>query len=408
MAHRSYPSPDGNWALVVEMDSLGTWEPCRLVRMDGSSPGRKVGPPAAGCTSASWSLDGKWMYLNSASGGVYHIWRQRFPEGEPEQITSGPTEEEGIAMAADGRSFITSVGIKQRAVWVHDPGGDRQISLEGYAYAPRFIAEEKRLCYRILEPGELWLAELDSGRNERLLPGFRIASTLRATGDPGYDISPDGRRLLLAASDRSGKTRLWLAPLDRRSPPRQVPDVEGDHPFFGPGEEIYFRAVEGNSGFAYRVRENGTGLRRITEHPIFQIQGVSPDGQWVLAHLPVPGKEGAVATMAFPATGGSPVRFLSFAMLNPVRWSPDGRLLYLVMRESGMSASVGQTYVVPLPPGRALPEIPPEGIQSAAEIAKLPGVRVMDVYDVAPGPTPEVYAFSRETVQRNLYRIPVP
>ncbi len=66
------------------------------------------------------------------------------------------------------------------------------------------------------------------------------------------------------------------------------------------------------------------------------------------------------------------------------------------------------TYVLPLPPGKMLPNIPPGGFQSEAEIATLPGVRVIDVADVAPGPTPDVYAFSRQTVQRNLYRIPIP
>src|SRR5262249_15023788 len=37
MAHRSYPSPDGNWVIVVEMTDRGAWQPCRLVPMDGSS-----------------------------------------------------------------------------------------------------------------------------------------------------------------------------------------------------------------------------------------------------------------------------------------------------------------------------------------------------------------------------------
>ncbi|HWU37975.1 MAG TPA: protein kinase, partial [Candidatus Acidoferrum sp.] len=52
MAHRSYPSPDGRWALVVEMDR-GVWLPCRLVPLDGNSAGRQVGPPDAGCTFAA-------------------------------------------------------------------------------------------------------------------------------------------------------------------------------------------------------------------------------------------------------------------------------------------------------------------------------------------------------------------
>ena len=72
------------------------------------------------------------------------------------------------------------------------------------------------------------------------------------------------------------------------------------------------------------------------------------------------------------------------------------------------AGGAGRSYVVPLPSGRMLPEIPAGGFRSEAEIAKLPGVRVIDTPDVAPGPTPEVYAFSRETVQRNLYRVPAP
>jgi hypothetical protein len=37
----------------------------------------------------------------------------------------------------------------------------------------------------------------------------------------------------------------------------------------------------------------------------------------------------------------------------------------------------------------------------------VPGVQVIDAYDVAPGPLAEVYAFTRPTTQRNLYRVPV-
>ena len=35
---------------------------------------------------------------------------RRFPNGAPEQITFDPTEEEGIAVAPDGNSLVTSVG----------------------------------------------------------------------------------------------------------------------------------------------------------------------------------------------------------------------------------------------------------------------------------------------------------
>ena len=234
------------------------------------------------------------------------------------------------------------------------------------------------------------------------MPGFPIVENVLGLG---WDISPDGRRVVLEALDREGKHRLWLAPLDRRSPPRQISNVEGDGPLFGPRGEIFFRAREGDYGFAYRVREDGTGLQKAIEYPVIETMTVSRDGQWLVVHAR-PSEERTGAVLAFPLGGGPPVRIYGPGM--GVKWSQDGRLLFLrVSSSSSYSGKAGTTYVVPLPPGRALPEIPPGGFRSEEEIAKLLGVRVIDSPDVAPGPSPGIYAFSREMVQRNLYRIPV-
>src|SRR5258708_4842155 len=251
------PAPYGKWALIVEMD--GAWLPCRLVPMDGSSAGHSVGPQGVACTFAAWSPDGKWMYFSSSAGGSFHTWRQRFPNGAPEQITSGPTEEEGIAMAADGRSFVTAVGQRQRPVSLHTPSGDRQISLEGYAYDPRFTPDFKKLCYRILkgsqpssDPTELWIADLDSGSTQALWPGYSVLG-----GGHQYSISADGREVVFSGSDGDVKARrLWLAPLDRHSGPRPIPNTEGARmPYFAPGGEIYF---PGADGFVYKIRPDGS------------------------------------------------------------------------------------------------------------------------------------------------------
>src|SRR2546421_7426450 len=40
---------------------------------------------------------------------------------------------------------------------------------------------------------------------------------------------------------------LWLAPLDRHSPPRQIPDIEGEQPVFGATGEVFFRSEEHTS-----------------------------------------------------------------------------------------------------------------------------------------------------------------
>jgi hypothetical protein len=94
--------------------------------------------------------------------------------------------------------------------------------------------------------------------------------------------------------------------------------------------------------------------------------------------------------------------------LGSLAWQPDGNILYLSVSTSMNTArAVGHTYLIPLAPGKLLPPIPAGGFHSESEIAALPGVRVIDAGDVAPGPTPGTYAYSRQTVQRNLYRIPL-
>jgi hypothetical protein len=51
--------------------------------------------------------------------------------------------------------------------------------------------------------------------------------------------------------------------------------------------------------------------------------------------------------------------------------------------------------------------IPEGGFRSDEDLAKAPRVEFIDSDDVAFGTIAGMYAFSRETVQRNLYRVPL-
>jgi serine/threonine protein kinase len=406
MAHRSYLSPDGKWVLVVEMDN-GEWLPCRVVPTSGGTADKQVGLVSAPCTNAAWSPDGRWMYLSLHGEDNFHIWRQRFPDGQPEQLTSGPTEEEGVALTPDGRSLITSVGLRQRVVSIHRDHVDRQVSVEGYAYMPSLSPDGQRIYYRILKGGtspflggsELWVADVSTGKNEPLLAGFVVT---------GYDVSKDGRRVVFSAVDSAGKNRLWVTPTDRSGAPQQVPGVEGNMPFFGLPGELIFQAIEGKSTYAFRIREDGTGRQKLTPNEVSQLQGISPDRQFVIGSSWNEGNRQNLVTMAFPISGAPPVPILG-GPLCFLRWQPDERFLYLsVGLGMNTARASGHTYVIPLTPGKVFPKIPQDGFRSEAEIAALPGVRVIEAADIAPGNSPEIYAFSRQTVQRNLYRIPLP
>ena len=383
---------------IVDEDHL--WLPCRLVPSDGSSSGRPVGPPRGGCTVAAWSLDQQWMYFTSNAVGDNHIWRQRFPNGVPEQVTSGPTSEQGIALARDGRSLVTAMALENVSLWVHDAKGERPVSLEGNAAQPKFTRDGRTLLYRIVRTppsefafyrdlGEVRVVDLESGRSEPLAPGLPALD---------YDIDFDGKQVVLQTEDRDGKARLWLAPVDRSTPPRQIANVEGGYPRFGSNGEVFFRRKEGKTGFVYRVEQDGSGMRKALAQPTLLHGNISRDGKWLIAWAPLPGDK-PPAWQAFPLNGGPPVPVSASMTLH---WSLDGRSAFTTP-----FAGESWAWALPLADG-GLPSIPAGGFVSEKDVARVPGARRIDGTGIVPGPSADVYAFYRGTTLRNLYRIPIP
>lgn len=205
-------------------------------------------------------------------------------------------------------------------------------------------------------PSELRVVDLDSGRNEALLPRFGVFGPL----DGAYDISQDGKKVVVSALDREGKSRLWVVPLDRQSPPHQIPNVEGRQPKFGRSGEIFFWALEGLSGYVYGVREDGTELHKAFQQPVARIYNVSQNGQWLLAKLP--SSQGSI-TAALPVHGGPGVSIFAGGKASDanLNWSPDGRSISISFTAL---LSTGCTYFVPLPLGKSFPAVPPSGFRT--------------------------------------------
>jgi len=108
MVHHSHLAPDGRWVLVILMNSFGKLVQCRVVPFDGSGQEQLVGPKDATCTTAHGPRRQMGVRKCESGRSFSHL-AQRFPDGSPEQ--SPPVQQRrSIAMAADGKSFITSVG----------------------------------------------------------------------------------------------------------------------------------------------------------------------------------------------------------------------------------------------------------------------------------------------------------
>jgi DNA-binding winged helix-turn-helix (wHTH) protein len=405
MAHYSYASPDRKSALVVEMNGQGDWAPCRLISLDGQSQARSVGPEGA-CTSAGWAPDGSWMYFIATIEGQSHLWRQRFPHGQPEQITFGPTEEEGLAVERDGRSVITSIGVRASAIWIHDDEGERSLSSEGEIVAesspPSFTADNKALYYLLRHPPagsgpELWRMTVDSGKSEAVFPGVSMFA---------YDVSPDDKQVVYATTGRDGKSQLWLAPIDRSSGPKQIGQPGGTMPHFGLGGKILFQIAEGDSNYLEQMNEDGSGRTKVVPYPIIGIEGISPGRKWLLGMVPYSdGKSVVPMNMAIPLDGGPPLRMC--AGYCPSTWSSSGSFL-LIPVEAPSQTSAGRSLAIPVGPGESLPAFPPGGIKLGAEPDVMPGSQSVNRAVLVPGKDLSHFAYVNTSAHRNLYRISLP
>lgn len=306
-------------------------------------------------------------------------------------------------MAANGRSLITSVGIQDSTVWVHDAQGEHQISSEGSAGAPQFSPDSQKLYYlRAYGQNaslELWVNELASGASKPVLSGYSLG--VCGVGTQHYALSHDGTEIAFSMQDKSGQSNVWIAPTDGRSAPRQIESkTSEDCPFFLPNGDLVFRAAEGEENFLYRVKSDGTGRRKISDEPIFDFYGVSPDGRWALAVIRGSDNSRPYSVVAFPIDGGQTVPVC--LGLCPAIWDRSGKSLYLYFPNSGDK----NTYILPLQ-HTGLPILPPAGISSSEELSSLK-VPVVAQKVFESGGTPLLYAYTRSTVRRNLYRLPLP
>ena len=75
---------------------------------------------------------------------------------------------------------------------------------------------------------------------------------------------------------------------------------------------------------------------------------------------------------------------------------------------SGAIDAGGKTIAIPLRGGRMLPPLPPNGIQSRSDLDSISGLRVIYQPSAVAGPDLATDAFTRTSVHRNLYRMPLP
>jgi hypothetical protein len=219
-------------------------------------------------------------------------------------------------VAPDGRSLITALGIRRSSIWIHDSTGERAIVAEGYAKLPR-LSRDGRVFF-LLRPAadseifELRALSLATGAVRTLVPGVSILD---------YDISRDESEVAFTTRERA-ESQVWIAPLDRRSPPRLVASA-ADQVSFGLQDELIVRSLQASRNRVMRISKDGARRDEIEAPPVHEKGQVSPDGRWVIVYSPGSAATEPSRTLAVPVDGGAARRVC--IPYCDVGWSRDGR-----------------------------------------------------------------------------------
>ncbi len=194
---------------------------------------------------------------------------------------------------------------------------------------------------------DLWLGDARTGK--------RIGRLVKSEVDPNFEelrllysqsaFSPDGRRIAFTAQ-RKGKDVLYLFDVRSRKQIRRfdLPIESVTNPSWSPdGTRLVFSGIEGGISDLYIIKDDGTGLRRLTHDKYGDVQPQwSPDGRTIAfasdrdsASFDLLRFNPLRITLLDLATGAITVIPGQAGLnINP-QWSPDGRAIAYVSDRTG-------------------------------------------------------------------------
>lgn len=218
-----------------------------------------------------------------------------------------------------------------------------------------------------------------------------------------YDLSHDGKQIAFDALDEHGQSHLWIASLDHRQPPRRLEsDFPETSPLFGPSGALFSQSYEAGHSYIYRRTQSDGEPQKVLSHPISVLHTISPDGRWIVAEVPVSDVDATRGVMAHSVDDRSAIRVCH--NLCDLLWTHDGKYLHIGLPGSSESSAGFRTFEHH---GDSFPKLPAAGIESESDLTDIHGVVNVAPGFAHPGPNGTRYAFDRQGMHRNIYRIPI-
>lgn len=287
--------------------------------------------------SSAWLEDGSGLVVSAFERGSTppQIWYLNYPSGEVRRITNDFHWYGGLSLTADSSSMVAQQSDQMTNIWVA-PNGDasraRQITSSNDAGGRQGLSwtPDGKIVYHSLASGnrDIWIMDAD-GSNQKQL-------TVNAGASFNPIVTADGRYIVFVKGDN-----IWRMDIDG-SNSKQLTHGKSDlDPHCSPDSKwmVYTNLLYGKPTL-WKVAIDGGDSVQLTNR-YSELPAVSPDGKWIASLYWNEQSNVPKRIAIIPFAGGEPIKQFdspqSEIVLQPIRWTPDGRAITYADKRSGVS-----------------------------------------------------------------------
>ena len=336
-------SPDGTTIVCTQLQTQGGYHVViTFINVNDGTVSKLRTRRWSWMNSLVWTPDSRalWMVAQDPNAVSAQLWRLDRSSGEVRQISGDSYIYESLSGTSDGAQFVAIKRRLESHVWIVENGQASEITsgfdkydgVSGLAWVP---------------DGQLFYHSRASGRDAiwRMKADGTNAALVTADRGGGFGLSPDGRVLVFQGTEanRLGLTALHLDSGAKRRLTENSTDMT---PQFTPdGRSILYSHLAEKHTVSSLPADGGQPMSLFDQYSTVSSPTMSPDGRRIAfafgrTHgIAVQSGIGVISAGIGGLLATYPVR-LTFGTIyeHPtIQWSPEGRFLYYIKLEAGVS-----------------------------------------------------------------------